>query len=257
MSVDDAGRAPDEAAGDPPSWPSVVTSPILLSGIYAWSVSVAPAIVSGVAMVLRGGPSIKPTVGVVAACLAPVALVLGVVFDRRRSPLAPWFGVWCFLGLAVATWILSPSTADAGRVDALRGLLGTTGFLLYALAWGVPDVFRRTHPDDDPRADISSPLAARDRLSRAALPVAGLGIATVAALFAFSWRVQDGPRALLAHSLAGLASVLVVSAAAEVALRRPGWVAPKPVPRLRRASGAMALLVLAAALAVIQAFVTR
>jgi hypothetical protein len=257
VSVHDAGRAPDEDAPGPPSWPSVVTSPILLSGLYAWSVAVAPAIVTGVAAVLRGGPTIKPTLGMVAALLAPLALVAGVVLDRRRSTLAPWVGVWCFLGLSVATWTLAPASADAGRVDALRGLLGTTGFLLYALAWGVPDVFRRTNPDDDPRADISTPLPARDRLSRAAWPVAGLGIGTVVALFAFSWRVQDGPRALLAHALAGLGAVLIVSAAAEVALSRRDWVPPKPVARLRRASGAIALLVLSGSVAVAYFVVSR
>ena len=241
----------------PPGFLAVGTSPILLAGIYSWGISVAPALDAAVGQVLRAGVAVRPLGAIAAAAAAPAALVLGVVLDRRRSTLAPWAGVWGFLGLSVAAWVLVPASVDAGRVDALRGVLATAGFVLFGLSWGVPEVFRRANPDDDPRADTSVALPPRDRMSPLALPVAAAGIVTTAALFVFSWRLQDGPRALFAHAAAALASVLVISAAAEVALHRRGWVPARATARLRRASGAIALLVLVTALALAHALVTR
>lgn len=246
-----------EATRRDPGLLAVATSPILLAGVYAWGIAVAPALSFAAAQIVRGGVTPRPGAAFVAAALAPAALVAGVVLDRRRSQAAPLAGVWGFLGLSLAAWVLVPTSVEAGRVEALRGLLATAGFVLYGLAWGVPDVFQRANPDDDPRADVSVALPPRDRMSPAALPVAAIGIVTSALLFVFSWRLQDGPRALLGHAAAALASVLVVSAAADVALHRRRWSPPRPAMRLRRASATIAVLVLVMTLALGQALLVR
>ena len=217
----------------------------------------APALSAAASQVLRSSVAPRPLAAIAAAAMAPAALVVGVVLDRRRSTAAPWAGVWGFLGLSLAAWVLVPTSVDAGRVEALRGLLATAGFVLYGLAWGVPDVFQRANPDENPRADTSVALPPRDRMSRAVLPVAATGVLTTGALFVFSWRLQDGPRAILGHAAAALASVLVVSAAADVALHPRRWVAARPAMRLRRASGTIAALVLVTTLALAHMLLTR
>lgn len=235
----------------------MATNPILLTGVYAWGVCAAPAV--GVALLqLREASFLsRPGLSLTAGLLSLVALTLGVFLERLRSYFAPFFGIWGFLGLLVLGLLASPSAMDVGKVDPLRGALGSGGFALFALAWGVPDVLRRLVPEDDPRADTSAPLEARGHLSGLALVVAAVGVVTTMGLFFYAWRVIDGPRALFGRALAGLAGVALISVSAEIATGRRDYSAPPPAHRLRRASTALFLVMLLAGVGVAHAMLQR
>lgn len=176
------------------------------------------------------------------------ALIVGVALERRRSPSAPLVGIWGFMAALLLTWLSSPMVVDIARVDTIRGALGAGGFALYSLAWGVPDVLRRLVPEDDPRADTSTPLDAREQLPAAARWITGLGVLSATILLFFAWRIREVPRGLFAQSLAALLAVLVISAASEIAVGRKDYVAPSATSRLQRASTSLLLLGLMIAL---------
>ena len=225
-----------------PRWVATLTSPILLTGAYAWGISAAPAVALASRQMLESGPSLRGGLALLGAGASLVTLLVGVLLERRRSPLAPLVGIWGFLASLLLTWLASPLLIDIARIDSLRGALAAGGFLLYSLAWGVPDVLQRLVPEDDPRADTSTPLEARDQLPATARLVAALGVGTASAVSFFAWKLRDTPRALFAHALAALLSVLVISAAAEIAIGRKGIALPSPASRLRRASSSILLL---------------
>jgi hypothetical protein len=236
---------------------AVVTNPILLTGLYAWGVCVAPAL--GVALLqLREAPLLsRPGLSLLAGLLSLVALAVGVFLERLRSYFAPFLGIWGFLGLLMVCLLASPSAIDVGKVDPLRGALGSGGFALFALAWGVPDVLRRLVPEDDPRADTSAPLEARGHLSSVALLVAAVGVVSTMGLFVYAWRVVDGPRALFGRALAGLAGVALISVSAEIATGRRDYSPPSPGHRLRRASTTLFLVVVLAGVGVAHTLLQR
>ncbi|MCS6900447.1 MAG: hypothetical protein RMJ98_12320 [Myxococcales bacterium] len=225
-----------------------MTSPILLTGGYAWGLTAAPVAALGLRQLATAGPTLRGVLGVIGSGAALVALGMGVVLERRRSPLAPLVGIWGFLAALVLSWLSTPVLLDITRMDTTRGLLGAGGFALYALAWGVPDVLRRLVPEDDPRADTSAPLEARARLPWTARWVTALGVITAIVLTALAWRLRDISRSLLGQALAALLAVLVVSASAEIAVGRRGTELPPAPTRLRRASSVLLLLGLMLAL---------
>lgn len=225
-----------------------LTSPILLAGGYAWGLTAAPVAALGLRQIATTGPTLRGALGVVGAGVALGALGVGVALERRRSPLAPLVGIWGFLAALVLCWLSAPVLLDVARMDGTRGLLGAGGFALYALAWGVPDVLRRLVPEDDPRADTSAPLEARDQLPWTARLVAALGVVTAALLSFLAWRLRDVPRSLFGQALAALIAVLVVSASSEIAVGRRTTALPPPASRLRRAASPLLLLGLLVAL---------
>lgn len=235
----------------------MLTSPILLTGGYAWGITLGPAALLAVRQAAETGLVFKPLVSLVASLVALLALTVGVALERRRSPLAPLVGIWLFMASLLLAWLVSPVAIDIARLDSVRGALGAGGLALYSLAWGVPDVLRRLVPEDDPRADTSTSLDARDQLPWAARFVASLGVLTAAVLSYFAWRVRDVPRALFGHALAALASVLLISAAAEVAIGRKNYSPGSPATRVRRASSALLLLGLLVAIGGAAALLVR
>ena len=86
---------------------------------------------------------------------------------------------------------------------------------------------------------------------------AAIGVLTVIPLSYFAWRVRDVPRALFGHAVAALASALILSAAAEVALGSRQRSVPSPASRLRRASSALLFLALLIGLGAILLAVPR
>ncbi len=236
---------------------ATLTSPILLTGGYAWTITMGPASALALHQSIETGLALRPLLSVGASLLALAALIAGVALERRRSPLAPLVGIWLFLAALLLAWLISPAAIDIARLDSVRGALGAGGLALYSLAWGVPDVLRRLVPEDDPRADTTASLDARDQLPGGARFVAALGVLTAAILSFFAWKVRDVPRALFGHALSALASVLLISAAAEIAVGRKGYVASSPSSRLRRASSALLLLGLLVALGGAFSLMTR
>ncbi|HEU4413106.1 MAG TPA: hypothetical protein VFS43_48135 [Polyangiaceae bacterium] len=239
-----AAAAP-EARPASPSWVEVLTSPVLLTGLYVWGVSVAPtALVAAALGRSRAATGAAPFLTLAASVGALACLGAGAFLERRRHPAAPFAGVWGFLGLAAAGWLLTPAAVDVARLEALRGWLVSAGLVLYALAWGGP------HPSKSPEADsrIDPTLwAPRERLAPGAPLLLGLGIAASVLVGAFAWAVHEPTRSLAAHALAGLVGVGFVSAVARITVER-GRGSDRAGRRglLRRSAWAVAWLALAA-----------
>lgn len=223
----------------------VAMSPILLSGVYAWSITVAPAF----SLVLRlfdveakTGPGSWLAVPFAALALVPV--IVGAALRRKGAAVAPIVGVWGFLACSLLSWLFAPGFIDVAHLDPTRGFLGSMGFALYALAWGTPRTTFRRAPEEDPRADLSAKLDARDRLPKTSLFVASVGVVTAAGLVYLAFRPTEGPRSLVAHGLAGALSVAALGASATIAVARPRYVAATPKIRLSRATTSILLLTL-------------
>lgn len=219
-----------------------VTSPTLLTGLYAWGISLTPTVVIGGRSIVLGEHGPVPVRSVLLALLALPVLVAGAGLRNVSFPTARAFGVWGFLGLCTASFLTGPAPIEASRIDAIRGVLASLGFALYALSWGTPYTFHKPPPEAHPRADVSRGYTPRGRLPPFALPIAGAAIAASAIMLSLAFRPSDGPRALVSHTVAGIGSVLLVTAAAEIAVSRGGYVAAQPNQRLGRAARGLVFL---------------
>ncbi|MCU0682255.1 MAG: hypothetical protein MUF34_08375 [Polyangiaceae bacterium] len=223
MSV--AGDPPSElpASAPPPTalptWGEVLASPVLLTGLYVWGVSVAPAALVA-ASLNRGRPGVgfSPSITVLASFGSLACLGVGAWLERRRSPNAPFVGVWGFLGLATCGWLATPAAVDVARLEALRGWLVGAGLVLYALAWGAPHPSPRRGADEG-RSEPTA-WAPRERLAPGAPLLLGLGIVTSMGVGALAWGVHDPFRSTAAHALAGLVGVTFVSNVARLSVER-------------------------------------
>lgn len=258
MTVGATTRAELAAAGV--AQPSVVervagfASPALLTGLYVYAVTTLPTVASAArALSSPSGAPGRVQLACAVGLLAPIALLASAwATTARREGAARALGVWGFLSTSTLAWLLHPAASEAGRLDPWRGWFGAIGFALYALAWGVPDAWRRARPEDDPRTDLVAELEPRDSLPRGALVALGVAIASAAALFALSFRIADAHRGVLGQALTGLAAVALVSSASRHAARPAPWTPAAPSLRLARASRAIFALVLLLAAALVR-----
>lgn len=180
---------------------------MLVPGIYAWAVTVVP-----VASDRFARPSVSLT-----AFLAFVALVVGTFLVKRRPHLGHALGIWSFVALCLASWLLNLEALQVERLDPLRAGAGTIGWILFALGWGTPWRTGR-HPEDDPRAQLHPKLEPRKPPPfRAALSVAFAVFGAIAGLM-LAWRSTDPGRALMLHGVALACAVAVVTTSASVGL---------------------------------------
>lgn len=219
-----------------------VSSPTLLTGLYAWGISLSPTLALGARSLLSGEPGPVPPRAVVLALLALPVLVVAAALRNISFPTARALGVWGFLGTCTAAFLTGSAAIDASRIDAIRGVLASLGFALYALSWGTPYSFSKPPPEAHPRADVSRGYTPRGRLPRLALPLVAVGILSSAILLALAFRPSDGPRALVSHTVAGVGSVLLVSSAAEIAVSRGPYSPATPSARFGRAGRGLAFL---------------
>ena len=120
---------------------------MLLPGAYAWLTTVAlPAAQRGVSGAAR-----------VAAFAALVALLSGPLVALSRQRLGRAIGVLLFVGLCTLSWALLGPAIGIERLEPVRALLGTVGWILFALGWGsVRET--GTVPEEDPNALPGPPL---------------------------------------------------------------------------------------------------
>lgn len=210
---------------------------MLLPGVYVWVSTVAqPAFARGT------HPS-----GRVTAVLAALALVGGVVASRRGSHAGRLLGSVGFVALALVTWLLVAPALSPARLEPVRAALGSVGWALFALGWGV--VRDSEHvPEDDPRSVVGAPLPARGALPVASAWVLGAAILLGALPALLAWQVARPSAALLAHAGALLACMALITSGARIAVER-GRRAELPPPGIRLARGAASLGVLALVLA--------
>lgn len=209
---------------------------VLLSGVYAWAVTVLYPC-------LGRGPGLAPRI----TCGVALAFLLSgvVVGSRRSSSLGRLAGLHGFVAFSVITWVLLGSFVAVDRLEPLRAALGGVGWVIFAFGWGSTREPAAV-PEDDPRALPGEALTPRGRLPRGAGAV--LAVATLAASvpLALAWRVARTPHALLAHAVAIAAAIAVVSSGAEIAVRRGHWSRVEPAGhRFGQATVPLAMLAIA------------
>jgi hypothetical protein len=208
---------------------------MLLPGGYAWLTTVAlPA-------AQRGAPGTAR----VAAFAALGALLSGPMIAVSRPRLGRAIGVLLFVGLCTASWALLGPTIGVERLEPIRALLGTVGWILFALGWGsVREV--GSVPEDDPNALLGPPLPARNRLPRGSMAILAIGIVGSLPALYLAWRITRPDHALLGHAAAVLSAMALVAASARIAVDRAQYrasgSAAQRVNSAARALGALALL---------------
>jgi hypothetical protein len=185
--------------GDP------ATLPILLAGVLAWAITVAPAAFG------RG-------TGLRAAALGALdlmAAVVGPAIVGARPRIGRHVGITAFVGLAALAWLASSVAIHPQRLDPIRGVFGALAWGVFALSWSERGAKSAVPTDADAAA-----LHARATLPRLAVPIAAIGVGGGVVLLALAWRIADPDRALVAHAVSVGAAVAMVSAAATVATAR-------------------------------------
>jgi len=208
---------------------------MLLPGGYAWLTTVAlPAAQRGVPGSARA-----------AAFVALLALVSGPLVALSRPRLGRSIGVLLSVALCTLTWALLGPAIGIERLEPIRALLGTVGWILFALGWGS---VRETGsiPEEDPNALIGPPLPVRKRLPRGSMAILGIGMAGSLPALYFAWRVTRPDHALLGHAVAVIAAIALVASGAKIAVDRAGYRPPSsPAERVNAAArplGALGLL---------------
>jgi hypothetical protein len=220
-----------------------------IPGLYAWSITVAPAAWS------RGAPlvaKVAAVVGVVALVTAP--LVEGAGLRAPATPPAPppdpfldpgagrpsqapppptgvaalraWTGptwariwsVWGFVLSSAIVWTLAPGALSSARLDGMRGALGVVGWALFAFASAGPSL--RADPDASARIVAGSSLKPRSELPRGDGAYVAAGVVLALAMQAVGWGVPTPERAVLVRLVTVVCGVAVLGATTSIALAR-------------------------------------
>lgn len=240
-----------------------------IPGLYAWSITVAPAAWS------RGAPllaKVAAIAGVIALTTAP--LVEGAGLRRPPEPAPPpdpsagrasqappppkglaalraWTGptwariwsVWGFVLSSAIVWTLAPSALSSARLDGVRGALGVVGWALFAFASAGPSL--RADPDAAGRIIAGSSLKPRSELPRGDGAYVAAGVVLALAMQGVGWGVASPERAVLVRLVTVVCGVAVLGATTSIALARHVTKVPASrTVRLRRALPWVALLAL-------------
>ena len=211
-----------------------------IPGLYAWSITVAPAAWS------RGAPTVAKVAaiaGVIALTTAP--LVEGAGFRRPPQAEAPeggaaatppqpkglavlsaWTGptwariwsVWGFVLSSAIVWTLAPSALSSARLDGVRGALGVVGWALFAFASAGPSL--RADPEAAGRIIAGSSLKPRSELPRGDGVYVAAGVVLALAMQGVGWGVAAPERAVLVRLVTVVCGVAVLGATTSIALAR-------------------------------------
>jgi hypothetical protein len=214
----------------------------VVPGLYAWAVTVAPAVLDvrwdrGAFAVWAHGTSL---VARLAALVAPLWLVGGPFAERHWEARGRVASLWGFVLSCALAWSAAPTAVGPLRIDAPRGVAGMIGWALFALAAAAPALHRSA--DDDERILQEAPLVPRKGRSKRGDSAYLAGGALLAALLqGVGWRVAGAERALLVRFVALAAGLAVIGVTTEIALARHARRVPRS--RARRLRSAMAALV--------------
>lgn len=231
-----------------------------IPGLYAWSITVAPAAWS------RGAPvfaKVAAVIGVIALVTAPLVEGAGLrppppslaasEPTAERASLAPpppsglaalraWTGptwariwsVWGFVLSSAIVWTLAPSALSSAKLDGVRGALGVVGWGLFAFASAGPAL--RADPEASSRIVAGSSLKPRSELPRGDGAYVAAGVVLALAMQAVGWGVPSPERAVLVRLVTVACGVAVLGATTSIALARhvPRVRAPRSI-QLRRA----------------------
>jgi len=179
----------------------------IVPGLYGWLATVlTPALQRGTSWPTRAF-----------AALGLLALAGSLLLGSSRPRLGRLLGVYGFVACCFGAWASLGARLRSDQLDAVRGALGSVGFLLHALAWGAAP--------KDPELEVTdnlvpgTPLPPRHKPVRFGTAVLGLGIVVGLLPTALAFAVEPPGASLLAHALALGCGLLVIGASATVALR--------------------------------------
>lgn len=230
-----------------------LATPCFLAGLYAWVVTCAPSVLLLPAVWSKGRFDWSALLASASAVLVLPSMFAGAWLARRRSVFAVLVGIWLVMLLCLGSWLAMPVVIDITRIDAMaRGALGASGFVFYALAWGI------TRPASAPSGDLEGDLTPRGVPPRGAVVVMAIGVIGAAATLVMAWMVREPNRALFAHPAAALGAIGLISGAARVAVDRGGSRSfGSPRSRVERASQPLAFLAIVLAIGAALILVTR
>jgi len=157
--------------------------------------------------------------------LALVGLAVGAWLTLRGNRQADAVLLAGFLGPSAGAWLgLGYGVMDVDT-GAVRGSLGVLGWVLFVIGWTRA---KGLNPQQlsAARAQLDPTLTARRAPARSGQVAVALGVVCGAAALVSAWIAADRERALLAHAIALLAALAIVTSAA-----RLGVVMSQPAPR--------------------------
>jgi hypothetical protein len=197
-------------------------------GLYAWGVTVAPA-------VFARGVHVHWTAKALAIG-GVVSLVLAVALERRLGPRARYLAVWGLSLTSGVAWLIVPAaTLGPMRLDYARGVAGMLGWALFAFSCAAPALAR--DPTSAKRQVDEAPLRPRAQIRRGDAVYITAAVVVVAALQIVGWRVATPERALLVRLVSVAVGLALIGAATSISLARHGKTLQASTPiRMRRAA---------------------
>lgn len=227
-------------------------------GTYAWAVTVVPFAwargAGSIGMLAKAGA----LVGLFALWTAPVVDVSRRFSSRTPERLHPWLRAWSFWGFVLASvlvWGLVPVLRATTKIDAIRGVFGVVGWLLFAFASAGPSLEKKRDATFAPlRLDVDTPPAVASKTARGSrgdLVYLVLGLAAALGIQSIGWDVESPERAVLVRLVTIGTGIAVFSATSTIALARhrpknPALARARSRTRLRRALPWIVILALAA-----------
>jgi len=201
---------PDAATAPTSSF--AARSNMLLPGLLAWVATVGvPAAERGVGWAPR-----------VLSVVALAAMVAGPIVLGWNPRLGRALGIHLALGASLVTWLLLGPNVGVLHLEPVRAAIGALAWVLFAFGWG--SVRARGHvPEDDPRVLPGAALPARGSLPLSATVVVAIGVLGAALPLFSAWRVTRPSHALLAHAVALVAAIALVTGAARIAVDRQSY----------------------------------
>jgi hypothetical protein len=195
-----------------------------IPGLYAWSITVAPAAWSSAASWLV---KVLAALGVLALVTAPIVeaepppstnALVGRGRFRRGPAFARAWSVWGFVLSSSLVWALAPSALSPARLDGLRGALGMIGWALFAFASAGPVL--RADQSNASRIVASASLKPRSELPRGDGIYVASGVLLALSMQAVGWGVTVPERAVLVRLVTVVCGMAILSATTSIALAR-------------------------------------
>jgi hypothetical protein len=223
------------------------TAQASVTGIYAWSVSVAPAAFA------HGAPGIAQ----MAAVFGIASLAGAPILESKRPRAARIVSVWGLVFTSLLVWIAVPSSSLSPlRFDGVRGLAGMLGWALFAFASAAPALVPLS--SESATWTLSRALRSRSPTGWADAAILWIGIGMAGVTQAVGWHVVEPERAVLVRLLGLVGGLAMVGAAASmVAARHVARKFDAPARRARRAVVSLVMLGLLAAVGVAFALTPR
>lgn len=170
---------------------------VAIPGLYAWGVTVAWPLLD------EGNTRWAYTFGILSLVALGSAGML--VTSRRRIWSAVSVGV--FVAASALVWFVVGAEARS------LGWIGSVGWAAFAIGWVRASGTRQ--PEDMPPATTLE-LTPRRAPSKTSIAMLALGIGCATVPWLFAWNVEGRERALLAHGLAILGSLHLLSTASDL-----------------------------------------